>query len=104
MEFNGNEGEEFPLDNAVQWTANYRKANPKGIKAHFFGTRLILRILGQPNCVGLRTYYALDDSGVQQMIIVGVDKDMNDLYKGIIGERSMPCPNYCDDGKSPLNG
>jgi len=104
IEFDGNEGEEFPLEVASKWTANYRKSNPKGIKARFFGTRLILRILGQRNCVGMRTYYALDGEGLEQMILVGVDKKGNDLFEGIIGERSIPCPNYCDDGKSPLNG
>ena len=102
MAFTGKEAEEFPLDTAAEWTANYRKANPNGIKAHFFGRDIIQRILDQDGCVGIRCYYALDEKGVQQMIIVGADKDENDLYNGIIAEKSLPCPTYCPKS-SPLN-
>ena len=101
MAFTGKEAEEFPLDTAAEWTANYRKANPNGIKAHFFGRDIIQRILDQDGCVGIRCYYALDEKGVQQMIMVGADKDENDLYNGIIAEVSKPCPTYCPTG-SPL--
>jgi hypothetical protein len=29
MAFTGDEGEKFPLKTAAEWTANYRKNNPK---------------------------------------------------------------------------
>jgi len=102
MEITGNVGQEIPIDIASEWTANYRKLNPNGILAHAVGQRVILRILGQPDCVGLRTYYAIDENGKQQLIFVGVDKDGNDLYKGIVADRSLPCPNFCST-KNPLN-
>jgi len=101
MAFTGNEAEKFPLDRAAEWTANYRKKNPNGIKAHFFGMNIINDILAQDGCVGIRCYYALDEKGVQQMIMVGADKDENDLYNGIIAEVSLPCPPYCANN-SPL--
>ncbi len=103
MAFTGNEAGQFPLDTAAAWTANYRKSNPNGIKAHFFGMNIINEVLAQPGCVGIRCYYALDEKGVQQMIIVGADKDENDLYNGIIAEISYPCPPNCGGG-SPLLG
>lgn len=102
MAFTGDEAEEFPLDTAAEWTANYRKANPGAVKAHFFGKEIIQRILDQDGCVGIRCYYALDENGVQQMIMVGADKDENDLYNGIIAEKAIFCPPYCSKG-SPLN-
>jgi len=95
MAFTGDEGEKFPLETAAEWTANYRKNNPNGIKAHFFGMNIINEILAQDGCVGIRSYYALDDNGVQQLIMVGVDKDENDLYTGIIAEVSIKCPPFC---------
>ena len=101
MAFTGNEAEQFPLDTAAAWTANYRAANPRKIKAHFFGSVIIKQILAQTGCVGIRCYYALDGNGVQQMIMVGADKDENDLFNGIIAEVSSPCPPYCPTG-SPL--
>ncbi|MBC7865709.1 MAG: hypothetical protein IAF38_22230 [Bacteroidia bacterium] len=103
MHITGNEAEEFPLKLAAEWTANYRKAHPKQLKGHLFGSRLILRILGQPDCLGIRIYYALDDKGVQQLILCGVDHHGNDLENGIIGERSYPCPPRCGKDNS-LNG
>ena len=102
--FTGNESEEFPLDIATQWTANYRAANPKAIKAHFFGIHPLRKALGQKHCVGLRMYYALDELGVKQLIAVGVDAQGNDLFDGIILDRAVPCPPFCDNEKSPLNG
>jgi hypothetical protein len=103
MAFTGNEASEFPLDTAAAWTANYRAKNPRGIKAHFFGNKIIAQILAQTGCVGIRCYYALDENGVQQMIMVGADKDENDMYNGIIAEIATPCPPFCGGG-SPLQG
>ncbi len=104
MAFTGNEAEDFPLDTAAKWTKNYRTAKPAGIKAHFFGRNIIERILAQPGCMGIRCYYALDDNGVQQLIMVGADKDENDMYNGVIAELSRPCPPYCPVLPSPLMG
>ncbi len=102
MAFTGDEAEQFPLATAAEWTGNYRAANPEGLKAHFFGRTILNDILDQPNCVGIRVYYALDGNGVQQMIMVGADANENDLYEGIIAEVSKPCPPFCPTG-SPLN-
>ncbi len=38
---------------------------------------------------------ALDENGKQQLIIVGVDSNENDLYEGVIAERSFACPPFC---------
>ena len=101
MAFTGNEAEEFPLETASEWTRNYRTANPGAKIAHFFGRNIIQRILDQRDCVGIRVYYALDN-GEKQLIMVGVDAKENDLYEGIIAERSYGCPPYCGQS-NPLN-
>jgi hypothetical protein len=102
--FTGDESEQIPLALAAQWTANYRAKNPKGIKAYFFGINPLRRALRQKHCVGLRMYYALDEKGVQQLVLTGVDAQGNDLFNGIILDRAIPCPPYCDNSNSPLNG
>ena len=103
MSFTGHEDHDFPLDTASLWTKNYRTASPAGaIKAHFFGKDAIQAILNQENCVGIRIYYALDPDGVKQLIIVGADANENDLYNGLIAERSTPCPSMCASA-NPLN-
>jgi len=103
MAFTGKEAEEFPLDTAAEWTANYRNANPGAVKAHFIGRDLLNKMLEQDGCMGLRIYYALDEKGDKQLIIVGADQDENDLYNGIIAEKTIKCPPFCPKG-SPLNG
>lgn len=102
MSLQEDQNHDFPLDTASEWTANYRKANPNQINAHAFGKNAIKKILAQDNCIGLRIYYALDENGVKQLIVVGVDANANDLYEGLIAERSMPCPPLCGT-KNPLN-
>ncbi|MEO5641909.1 MAG: hypothetical protein ABIQ40_00550 [Bacteroidia bacterium] len=100
--FTGNEGEAITLSEASEWTANYRAADPTGIKAFFYGKAILNSILAQEYCVGIRIYYAIDDDGGKQLVLVGVDASGNDQTSGIVADRGAPCPSYCDTGNSPL--
>jgi hypothetical protein len=100
MTFTGHENHDIPLSEASQWTANYRNANPNEVKAHYFGGDAIQSVLAQTNCVGLRIYYALTDTGAKQLVIVGVDANQNDLVNGIILDRSILCPPDCGAANS----
>ena len=103
MAFTGNEAEQFPLETSAEWTKNYRETINKGdVHAHFFGRAIIQQILDQGGCMGIRIYYALDENGKKQLIIVGADAEENDIYSGIIAERSVICPPVCAKD-SPLN-
>lgn len=103
MSFTGNENHDIPLSTASQWTKNYREASGSGATlAHFFGKAAIQAILNQPNCVGIRMYYALDPDGKKQLILVGTDAAENDLVNGLLAERSTACPPICSNS-NPLN-
>lgn len=103
MSFTGNENHDFPLDQASQWTANYRASiSPGDTIAHYFGKQAIQSIFNQEGCVGMRIYYALDNLGAKQLIIVGVNEAGNDLYNGLLAERSIKCPQDCP-AANPLN-
>lgn len=102
MTFTGNEDHDIPLSTASEWTANYRSANPGQTLAHYFGKSAINAILNQDTCVGIRIYYALDDNGAKQLVLVGVDASGNDLYNGLLAERSFKCPPDCG-AINPLN-
>lgn len=102
MAFTGNEAEQIPLPLACSWTANFRKDCPNQTKAHFFGKVILQAILNQEGCVGIRAYNAIDDDGKRQLVLVGVDATEKDMVTGIIAERSIPCPPFCDT-TSPLN-
>jgi hypothetical protein len=103
MAFKGDESDQIPLATAEQWTANYRNANPGAVKAHYFGGTKVASILKQTGCVGIRAYYAIDDQGAKQLILVGVDANENNMTDGIILDRSFPCPPFCGGGGG-LNG
>jgi hypothetical protein len=103
MSLTGNENHDLPLATAASWTKNYRDASAAGvIKAHYFGKAAIQALLNQEECVGLRIYYALDENGAKQLIIVGVKANEDDLYNGVILDRSYPCPSLCG-AANPLN-
>ncbi|TAE89020.1 MAG: hypothetical protein EAY81_02545 [Bacteroidetes bacterium] len=102
MAFNGNEGAPIDLALAAQWTANYRTNNPSGIRAHFFGRDILEKILAQEGCMGIRMYYALNDEGEQQLVLVGADAGEKDQTNGTVADFSSVCPNNCDPN-SALN-
>lgn len=103
MSVTGHENHDIPLAQASAWTKNYRDSITSGQTiAHYFGKDAIQAILDQEECVGIRIYYALDEVGAKQIITVGVDSNGDDLYQGLLAERSLKCPTYCS-ASNPLN-
>ena len=102
MAFTGHENQYISLETASAWTENYRNANPNSINGHYFSMDTINGILAQGNCLGIRVYYAIDDAGVKQLVIVGTDAYENDLYEGLIADKSIQCPPTCG-AINPLN-
>jgi len=93
----GTEGDPIDLKIAAAWTKNYRIMNPNETISHFFGNQILQQILSQPDCLGIRIYYAneirlnwiqrifvaisnflrwiVGAYGVKHLILVGSDKD-----------------------------
>lgn len=97
-QFTGQEGEFISLEQAQQFTRSYRESQQfelnNGIKAHFYGREKLLKILGQDGCMGIRIYYGAED-GTPNLVLIGVDTDMNDQTDGQLIENSRPCPTFC---------
>lgn len=101
----GSEGGAISLETFQKWSGNYNQESPDGNQAHFFGREIINQILAEEGCVGIRMYYALDDNGNRQILLVGVDSKGNDLLPSAggriadggntIADVSYPCPTYC---------
>ena len=102
MSFTGNENHDITLQEASAMTANYRNASPGAVLGHYFGNSAISAILAQTGCVGIRMYYAITNEGVKQLVLVGVDSNGNDLYNGLLADRSYNCPPDCGNS-NPLN-
>ncbi|MFT5601703.1 MAG: hypothetical protein ACI9N1_001951 [Flavobacteriales bacterium] len=95
MEYTKEVGEPISLELAKGWTKDYRTANPGEIKAHYIGANIINDILAQDGCVGIRTYYALNELEKKELVMVGVNSSGEDLVEGIIADRTFPCPTAC---------
>lgn len=64
-------------------------AEPEFIKANLFSKRLVLEVLHQPGCEGIRIYNSVNPAGrdpetghigeVRELILVGTDKNGNDF-------------------------
>jgi hypothetical protein len=97
----GNEGSAINLEVAAEWTGNHRERHPNNVISHFFGQQILQQILSQPECMGLRIYYAnskklngwqkfitsianflikvvADCEGERHFIVAGVSKDGQD--------------------------
>ena len=55
------------------------------------------RILKQPEAVGIRIYPAINDKGAVTYVLVGVDKEGNDMVNGELSEDGNECPWFCPD-------
>ncbi len=68
-----------------------------------FGKSALLDLLGQKDCIGMRFYYAAKEDWEPTLVLVGVNKDGNDMAGGIILEYTYPCPPFCGDGGGPFD-
>lgn len=96
MAFNGGEGRAIDPTKAGEWTKSFREAHPGEIMGHFFGRDILLDLLNQEACQGIRFYYG-SDGNVPQLIAVGADANENDQLgpNRIVADEACPCPTSC---------
>ncbi|PKV63122.1 hypothetical protein [Pontibacter ramchanderi] len=104
MKVTGKEGGPIDRNQAKRWTAKYRTSGRGKTNSHLFGAETVRNLLEQEGCVGMRIYYALDDNGEQQLLLVGTDAEGNDMTEGLILDLASPCPPDCSVNKSELAG
>jgi hypothetical protein len=95
---------------ADKWIKNHEQKHPgkDSIRAHFFGSDIINELLAQDGCVGMRIYYATNDEGVKQLLLVGAREDGSNIWpdgkgdpelesaaSGLIVDASTTCPPFC---------
>ncbi|WP_296684249.1 hypothetical protein [Flavobacterium sp.] len=103
MSFNGNEGEFITLEEGAAMTARFRNSVPAGSTiGQFVGREKLMNILSQENCVGIRFYYALNETNEPAIVAVGAESNENDLTEGIIIDHFKRCPPFCSQ-KNKLN-
>jgi hypothetical protein len=94
--YSGHEDHNITLHEGIELTKAYRVNSRGDIPlANYFGKDALSSVLAQPGCVGLRMYYARHSDGSPSLVIVGVDKEGNDMTKGLICQKSGLCPPLC---------
>ncbi len=94
--FTGEEHHQVTLNQAQRWTSEFQKTAGEGeLIAGYFGRNIFERILDQEGAVGVRIYKAKHDNGDDVFVLVGVDKEGQDITS-VVGEGIVPCPPFCD--------
>lgn len=101
MGIDRNSGSVISLQTARQYIAAFKAKCPTETKAYFVGIDKLNLILDQANCIGVRMYNGVDETGKSNLVLVGVDNNEKDMASGVILEKLVPCPSHCDS-QSPL--
>ena len=80
--------------------AQTKRANDGKLKGGLFLRKELDALLAQPGCSGVRYYYGVDANGADSLILVGVDKEGNDMVNGVMMNTPFPCPPFCGAANS----
>jgi len=97
---------DITLTNAAAKTAAFRNTHPNHVKGISASKSELSSILNQTNCVGIRFYFALEntaDSNSLNLVAVGIDSNDNDLTSGTMKNSGIACPPNCGQANT-LNG
>jgi hypothetical protein len=91
---------DISLTVAAAKTLNFQNAYTSAIKGGKFPKDDISEILNQSGCVGLRYYFALDNSSSPNsihVVLCGVDSSGNDMIAtgAKLKDQAWPCPPHC---------
>jgi len=110
--YNAEVGEDIGYELGAKMIKTYFDQNQDDVLAYFMGRNQIEAILAQPGVVGIRMFNAINDLGIKQLVLVGVDATGKNILnytttgdngeiikkKGIVADRTKLCPPYCGDG------
>ncbi|HEV7350060.1 hypothetical protein [Telluribacter sp.] len=84
--------------------AYQKKVSPKETRAVAYGATVVDALLSQKGCVGIRCYLAKDALGRTTVVLIGVDKNGNDIKSSSVGRTTSDtyaagdgplCPREC---------
>jgi hypothetical protein len=99
-------GKNIGYEAGAKMVKNHFDQHSDDVMASYIGKNIILNILSQPGCVGLRAFNGLDDMGIRRLVYVGVDKNGRNIidfkiedqkHIGIVAGGTIICPPYCGD-------
>jgi hypothetical protein len=109
-------GEKITKSKARKWVDSYKKKFGKEkyfLSSMLFDKEIVLKLLSEQGCEGLRVYNALDDEGKEHFILVGADAKGNNILpdgdddsstmnkatgsEAMLVDNGYPCPPACPD-------
>jgi hypothetical protein len=111
-------GEDIGYEKGAKMIKTNFDQNPDDILAHYVGRDIIEAILAQPDVTGLRMFYATNELGLRQLVLVGADETGKNVLnynavgddgeiikkKGIVAGCLRSCPPYCNGSENPQGG
>lgn len=107
-----NEGKPIDADSAALLTNRYQDKYENNFHANYCNKKILVRLLEQEGCVGVRVYRARNPkNGRFSIVLVGVNEKGNDMIsKGDVSTEDNPraivsydkCPENCDQSGSIL--
>lgn len=101
----------IPLQTAVDWTSNWRRAFPNSVKAFKINIDEVNDMLKEVGTNSIRVYFGID-AGVEKLVLVAVDASGNDIINPTVNgdqisgtyDFCQPCPPTCDQNSPLLTG
>jgi len=91
-----NAGQSTSLRDAAALTiAHQISVSSDAVLAHYFGKDIVDKIMKQPGCVSVRTYYTKRPAGKSGFLFIGVDKNGKDLAPIVLAGPPILCPPLC---------
>src|SRR5215218_6249419 len=67
-------GDDIGYEKGAKMVKNNLDQNPDDVLAHFIGRDILEAILAQPGATGIRMFYALNELGLRQLVLVAADE------------------------------
>ena len=81
------------LDDAIDWTTNWRTQNPNSVKAFLIPNDDLTGVLAE-NPDAVRAYLAIDDNGEKKLVIVGTTHQIDNGEKGSRSQLLIDVPAF----------
>lgn len=75
-------GEKISKSKARKWVNNYKAKHSKDknyLSSMLFDKKIVMDMLNEDKCEGLRVYNAMDDEGKLHFVLVGTDANGNNI-------------------------
>lgn len=110
--FSKKDGTAIDSGKAKRWMKKYDDKHKEDVKAYFFGSDIIRKIIDHPEAVGMRIYFGYGDEDKIQMVLIGAREDGSNIWPensegkdasgsggATVADGGYPCPPYCPKQK-----